>query len=89
MKIFRLRNKVIILVLLATLLAYGCFVEPFRLKIEHLSYDYTLSDKKITVVQFSDLHLRFCYDIRPARENRRGDQRAKSRHRRFHGRFDR
>ena len=48
MKIFRLRNKIIILVLLATLLAYGCFVEPFRLKIEHLSYDYTLSDKKIT-----------------------------------------
>ena len=63
MKIFRLRNKIIILVLLATLLAYGCFVEPFRLKIEHLSYDYTLSDKKITVVQFSDLHLRFCYDL--------------------------
>ncbi len=63
MKIFRPRNKIIIFILLAAFLLYSFLIEPFRLKIEQLSYEYTPNGQKITVVQFSDLHLRSCYDL--------------------------
>lgn len=63
MKIFRLRHKLLIFILALTILCYGFFIEPYRLKIEHLAYDYTLSDQELTVVQFSDVHLRSVYDL--------------------------
>lgn len=63
MKILRLRHKFLVIILLLTILCYGFFVEPYRLKIEYLSFDYTLSNDELTIVQFSDIHLRSVYDL--------------------------
>lgn len=63
MKILQFKHRAVVFILVLTILCYGFFVEPYRMKIEHLSYDYTLSEQKLTFVQFSDVHLRSTYDL--------------------------
>ena len=67
MKIFSFGRKILVLLIfLLTLIAYSIFIEPFQIKTEYQSYDYTLSDQSLTIVQFSDTHFDNFYDLQQA-----------------------
>lgn len=64
MKLFRLWRKIwLFLLLTITVLTYGVFIEPYQLKTEYVTYDYTLSADSLVVVQFSDTHFDKQYDL--------------------------
>lgn len=67
MKIFSLGRRIaVLLFFLLILIAYSIFIEPFQIETEYLSYDYTLSDQSLTIVQFSDTHFDNFYDLKQA-----------------------